>query len=64
MCQLAKPQVPDGAIRGRCSEAASRPLGLRQNAAHGLDKGVGSVVEHAANDVAELLLGRSGKSLE
>ena len=64
MCQLAQPQVGNGDEGGRCSEAAGRPLSLLQHAVHGLHKGVGSVVEHAANDAVEVLLERRGEPLE
>ena len=52
MGELAQAQVGDGDEVGGGSEAARRAFGLLHHPVHGLNEGVGAVIEHAAHDMA------------
>ena len=64
MLELGHAQVGDGDEVGRCAKAPCGALGLLQQAVHGLDEGVGSVVDHAPHDGLGALGDRAGQLLE
>ena len=64
MFELGHTQVGDGNEVGRCAEAASGPLGLLEQAVHGLDEGIRAVVDHAPDDGIGALANGLGQFLE
>ena len=50
MLELGHVQIGDGDEVGRRAEPARGALGLLQQTVHGLDEGVGSVVDHSPHD--------------
>ena len=64
MFEFGHAQVGDGDEVACCAEASCGALGLLEQAVHGFDKGVRSVVDHSPHDGLGALGDRAGHLLE